>query len=241
MIYLDDTPDVRLAKEKDYETRKSSIAVENIEKAIGLDEQTIESLIDDVKSVSRRQEIRYHGAILNDKKEEESAEDDQKVEAEDRLLKDEELEGKARETINLINRLEKVLTVVEVAKFDAQRRANQQLEIAEIWKNRMYGKAKKRDAKNSRKLVKKSIDKASKVLRNILKKERARKRSVEKNFELHRETVGSQNGGKVTEVDASRKRRSPLYEVNKMDPLREKFQRIRNLAREIVKNIPETT
>ena len=192
-----------------------------------------------MKSVSRRQEIRYHGAILNDKKEEESAEDDRKGEAEDRLLKDEELEGKARETINQINRLEKVLTVVEAAKFDAQRRANQGLQTAEIWKSRMYGKAKKRDAKNSRKLVKKSIDKASKVLRNILKKERAHKRSVEKNFELHGEAMSSQNGGKVTEIEASRMRRSPLHEVNKRDPLREKFQRIRNLAQEIVKNIPE--
>lgn len=239
MIYVDDTPDVRSAKEKDYEARKSSIAVENIEKAIGLDEQTIESLIDDVKSVSRRQEVRYHGAILNDKKEEESAVDDKKAEAEDRLLKDEELEGKAIETVNQINRLEKVLTVVEAAKFDAQRRANQRLQTAEIWKSRMYGKAKKRDARNNRKIVKKSIDKASKVIRNILKKEKARKRSVEKNFGLHGEVRSSQNGGK-TEVDASRMKRSPLYEVNKRNPLRAKFQRIRNLAQEIVMNIPET-
>lgn len=110
-----------------------------------MDAQTIESLIDDVKQVSQRQTIEYQNAILKDKKDEAQAQGEKKLETENKRLREEELEGKAKETVEQINRLEKVMTVVEAAKFDAQRRAAQQLQVAEAWKDRMYGRAKKSD------------------------------------------------------------------------------------------------
>ncbi|XP_028404852.1 proline-rich extensin-like protein EPR1 [Dendronephthya gigantea] len=171
----DDTPDVRLAKEKDYETRRSSIAVENIEKAIGLDEKTIESLIDDVKQVSLRQTVQYENAVMKDKKEDEEAEGNKKVQTEDKLLRDEELENKAKETVDLINRLERVMTIIEVAKFDAQRRADTQLQVAEAWKDRIYGRAKKSDIEKSPEKKKDSVKRAARVLRKILNKKKYRK------------------------------------------------------------------
>lgn len=228
-----------MAKEKDYETRKSAIAVENIEKAIGLDQSTIESLIDDVKRVSEGQKVRYEGAILKDRKEEQVAEGGKKADAEEKLLKDEELEEKAKETVDQINRLERVMTVVEAAKFDAQRRANQQLQVAEMWKSRMYGKAKKRDVIRSPKPQKNAIDKATKILKTIVKKEKVRKRGVNTDFGMNGPIRISQNGGK-TEVGDSRIKRSPQFDFNTKNPLRAKFMLIRNLAKEILQSIPET-
>ena len=164
--FIDDTPDIRLAKEKEYETRRSAIAVENIEKAIGLDEKTIESLIDDVKQVSQRQQIQYENAILKDRKDEAESVGERKVETEDKLLRDEELEGKAKETVDQIDRLEKVMTIVEAAKFDAQRRSSQQLQVAEAWKNRMYNAAKKSNIMTA--------PKTRHALKNILRKKQTR-------------------------------------------------------------------
>ena len=155
-----------MAKEKEYETRRSAIAVENIEKAIGLDEKTIESLIDDVKQVSQRQQIQYENAILKDRKDEAESVGEGKVETEDKLLRDEELEGKAKETVDQINRLEKVMTIVEAAKFDAQRRSSQQLQVAEAWKNRMYNVAKKSNIMTA--------PKTRHALKNILRKKQTR-------------------------------------------------------------------
>ena len=219
--FIDDTADVRLAKEKDYETRKSAIAVENIEKAIGLDEQTIESLIDDVKQVSQRQTIQYENAVMNDKKEEEEAKGERKLKTEEKLLRDEELEGKAKETVDQINRLEKVMTVVEVAKFDAQRRAGQQLQAAEAWKDRMYGRAKKSKimkapAKNTAKKT------ARHILENIIKREKERKNFNEKN--------------KRSQTKEYRSRRSFASDLDTKDLLRVKFRKIGKLAKEILKN-----
>ena len=155
-----------MAKEKEYETRRSAIAVENIEKAIGLDEKTIESLIDDVKQVSQRQQIEYENAILKDRKDEQESVGERKLKTEDKLLRDEELEGKAKETIDQINRLEKVMTIVEAAKFDAERRSSQQLQVAEAWKNRMYNVAKKS------KIL--TAPKTQNTLKNIVRKKQTR-------------------------------------------------------------------
>lgn len=166
LTFIDDTSDVRVAKEKEYESRRSAIAVENIEKAIGLDEETIESLIDDVKRVSQRQQIEYENAILKDRKDEAESVGERKLETEDKLLRDEELEGKAKETVDQINRLEKVMTIVEAAKFDAQRRSSQQLQVAEAWKNRMYNVAKKSNIMTA--------PKKRHTLKNIVRKKQAR-------------------------------------------------------------------
>jgi hypothetical protein len=220
--FLDDTPDVRLAKEKDYETRKSAIAVENIEKAIGLDQQTIESLIDDVKQASQRQTIQYENAVMKDRKEEEVAKGEGKLKTEEKLLRDEELEGKAKETVDQINRLEKVMTVVEVAKFDAQRRAGQQLQAAEAWKDRMYGRAKKSKimkapGKNSAKKT------ARHILENIIRRQKERKNSSKKN--------------KRNQIEEHRSKRSYTSDFDTKDLLRVKFSKIGKLAKEILKNV----
>ena len=209
-----------MAKEKEYETRKSAIAVENIEKEIGLDEKTIESLIDDVKQVSQRQEMKYENAILKDKKDEANAEGERKLETEDKLLRDEELEGKAKETVDQINRLEKVMTVVEAAKFDAQRRAGLQLQVAEAWKDRMYGRAKK--SKITKPSEKSSAKRTSGILKKIIKKEK-----------YHR--TGKNRTLKNTKDP--RNKRSLNSDLHKKDLLRVKFKRISKLAKEILRNI----
>lgn len=218
---------MRLAKQKEYESRRSAIAVENIEKAIGLDEQTIESLIDDVKRVSQRQAIEYENAILKDEKEEQEAVGERKVQTEDKLLRDEELEGKAKETIDQINRLEKVMTIVEAAKFDAQRRASQQLLAAEAWKDRMYGRAKKS-----------KIMKSPAVIKNIVKKEKHR-RSTNKNSK----TSGTQarNSSILRAVGENQEdyriKRSFQSESDSHDRLRVKYRKIRKLAKEIQQKV----
>jgi hypothetical protein len=226
-----------LAKEKDFETRRSAIAVENIEKAIGLDEKTIESLIDDVKQVSQRQAIQYENAILKDRKDEEEAEGERKVETEDKLLRDEELEGKAKETVDQINHLEKVMTVVEVAKFDAERRAGQQLQAAEAWKDRMNGIAKKSKImkvpqKNSVKTT------ARHILENIIKKEKHRKKA---NQGSKRNATQSHKSPIHSVVDKNtndhRSKRSFSSDSDTKDLLRIKFKKIGKLANEILKNI----
>ena len=221
MFLPDDTADVRLAKEKDYETRKSAIAVENIEKAIGLDDQTIESLIDDVKQVSQRQTIQYENAVMKDKKEEEEAKGEGKLKTEEKLLRDEELEGKAKETVDQINRLEKVMTVVEAAKFDAQRRADQQLLAAEAWKDRMYGRAKK--SKITKAPGKNTTTKTARhILENIITREKERKNLNKKN--------------KRSQTNEYRSKRSFASDLDTKDLLRMKFRKIGKLAREILKN-----
>ena len=221
-----------MAKEKDYESRKSAIAVENIEKSIGLDEQTIESLIDDVKQVSQRQTIQYENAIMKDRKEEEEAQGERKLKTEEKLLRDEELEGKAKETVDQINRLEKVMTVVEAAKFDAQRRAGEQLQVAEAWKDRMYGRAKKSKImkvpeRNSGKKT------ARHILENIIKREKYRKNA---------KTINKRNQSPVHRVvekntKDSRSKRSFASDSDTKDLLRVKFKKIGKLAKEILKNI----
>ncbi|WP_395241792.1 hypothetical protein, partial [Salmonella sp. s51933] len=112
-------------------------------------------------------------AILNDRKEEELAEAGEKAEKEEKLLRDEELEGKAQETVDQITRLEKVMTVIEAAKYDAERRANEQLQIAEIWKSRMYGRAKKRSNIPSK-------DSVEQTSEENIRREKLRKRSAKK-------------------------------------------------------------
>ena len=221
MFLPDDTADVRLAKEKDYETRKSAIAVENIEKAIGLDEQTIESLIDDVKQASQRQTIQYENAVMEDKKEEEEAKGEGKLKTEEKLLRDEELEGKAKETVDQINRLEKVMTVVEAAKFDAQRRAGQQLQVAEAWRDSMYGRAKK--SKITKAPEKNTAKKTARhILESIIKREKERKNSNQKN--------------KRSQTKEYRSKRSFASDLDTKDVLRVKFRKIGKLAKEILKN-----
>ena len=140
-----------------------------------MDEKTIESLIDDVKQVSLRQTIQYENAIMKDKKEDETAVGNKKIHTEDKLLRDEELENKAKETVDLINRLERVMTIIEAAKFDAQRRASTQLLVAEAWKDRMYGRAKKSDIEKSPEKEKDSVKKAQHILKKILKEKNYRK------------------------------------------------------------------
>ncbi|CAB4014441.1 Hypothetical predicted protein [Paramuricea clavata] len=237
MYIEDDTPDVRLAKEKDFETRRSAIAVENIEKAIGLDEKTIESLIDDVKQVSQRQANQYENAILKDRKEEEEAKGERKVETEDKLLRDEELEGKAKETVDQINRLEKVMTVVEVAKFDAERRAGQQLQAAEAWKDRMNGRAKK--SKIMKVPEKNSVKKTARhILENIIKKEKYRKNankgSKRNGTQSHKSPIHSVLDKNTKDY---RSKRSFSSDSDTKDLLRIKFKKIGKLANEILKNI----
>ncbi len=226
-----------MAKEKDYESRKSAIAVENIEKSIGLDEQTIESLIDDVKQVSQRQTIQYENAIMKDRKEEEEAQGERKLKTEEKLLRDEELEGKAKETVDQINRLEKVMTVVEAAKFDAQRRAGEQLQVAEAWKDRMYGRAKKSKImkvpeKNSGKKT------ARHILENIIKREKYRKtaKTINKRNQMqsHKSPV-QRVVEKNTKV--ARSKRSFASDSDTKDLLRVKFKKIGKLAKEILKDI----
>lgn len=162
---------MRFAKEKDYQTRRSAIAVENIEKAIGLDEKTIESLIDDVKQISKRQKLQYEKEILSDKMEKKYETGSQKIKTKEKLIKDEDLEMKAVETINQINRLERVMTIIEAAKFDAKRRASQQLLAAETWKNRLYRRGRG-------KAHTKSIKKIVRSITDIIKKSKSKRIST---------------------------------------------------------------
>lgn len=130
------------AYRKLHDSSRASAAVSKIEQAIGLSPETVKTLIGHVKKQAKNQILNYEQdakiekeEIIADKSRLQSEEESPNAEGvkgklakeEAKLSDDEQKEQVAKLKVNEIKRIEKILTIIEAAKFSALQRAKKKL------------------------------------------------------------------------------------------------------------------
>ena len=134
-------PLIAEAYRKLHDTERASLAMSKIEEAIGLSPSSVKHIIDDIEKQAKQEENQYEDEMSKEKVEitkdkellqsdEASQGDDVKTkikEDEAKLRSDIQKENAAKLEVGKIKKIEKILTIIEAAKYSAMQRAKKRI------------------------------------------------------------------------------------------------------------------
>lgn len=128
------------ALNKVHDTKKAASVVQKIENTIGLSPPAVNHIIDDVESETKKEKMQFDQEIMNDEDEiqkdkklinDEGTNKEQvqkKIEEEKKKLdEDKKRDEVAKTKLASIKKIEKILTIIETAKYSALKRAKEHL------------------------------------------------------------------------------------------------------------------
>ena len=134
-------PLIAEAYRKLHDTERASLAMSKIEEAIGLSPSSVRHIVDDIETQAKMESTRYEDDMKKEKaditKEKQLLQKDeaadngqvrQKIQDdEEKLRKDIRKENVAKLEVDKIKKIEKILTIIEAAKYSAMQRAKKRI------------------------------------------------------------------------------------------------------------------
>lgn len=129
------------AYRKLHDSERASLAMSKIEEAIGLSPSSVKHIIDDIEKQAKQEENRYEDEMSKEKaeinKEKQLLQNDEVPDGEDAKKKVKEEEAKlrddikkenvAKQEVDKVKKIEKILTIIEAAKYSAMQRAKKKI------------------------------------------------------------------------------------------------------------------
>ena len=129
------------AYRKLHDSERASLAMSKIEEAIGLSPSSVKYIIDDIEKQAKQEENRYEDEMSKEKaeinKEKQLLQNDEVLHGEDAKKKVKEEEAKlrddikkenvAKQEVDKVKKIEKILTIIEAAKYSAMQRAKKKI------------------------------------------------------------------------------------------------------------------